>query len=168
MKAMKYRQQRRAAYHEAAHAVARIHVGASPAGCEIRADGTGDTHGTGEPWRSASEGQYAAWEMLTYKLAGGYAEARVAKASAAFIFMTASKEDMESAQEVLIWLVKRRFAVDTDAAWLRAENETRRFLRERWADIERVAIALIDQGRLEPTDVVGLVQTKLIPAPQRT
>jgi hypothetical protein len=62
---------RASAFHEAAHAVARLYVGAQATDVEIRNDGSGLTHGTGELW-AAGHDQYASWNLLLYALAGPY------------------------------------------------------------------------------------------------
>jgi ATP-dependent Zn protease len=75
------KRQKQVAYHEAAHAVARVYVGAPCAPVEINGN-AGMTHGTGEQWRSSSAGQYAAWDHALVTLAGPFAEGRISKCRA--------------------------------------------------------------------------------------
>lgn len=152
------RRLRRAAFHEAGHAVARVHVGSASTPVEVRPDGTGESHGTGEHWACRSQGQYAAWDFLLMLLAGGYSEARYTRRSANEIFFGPASGDFERAQLPINWLVERGFSEDPDAAWRRAEADTRAFLRKHWDAVERVAEALLQRGRLEAEEVAALVE----------
>jgi hypothetical protein len=142
-----------AAFHEAAHAVARAHVGAKITGAEIRRDGTGFSEGTGKLWRSGSGGQYAAWDSLIVTLSGAYAEARICKRSRAIVCMTSGREDFEEARQAVDWLTARGYANSREGAWDRAERETLEFMRARWPDIERVAAGLLQRGKLTAREV---------------
>lgn len=155
---MARRHSRAAAFHEAAHAVARAHVGAKITGAAISLDGAGVSFGTGELWRSASGGQGAAWDYLIVTLAGAYAEARIAKQSRAVVCLTRGREDHEEARAVIRWLTAHDFATNESAAWDRAERETLEFLREGWPAIERVAAGLLKSGRLEAAEVQRLIK----------
>jgi hypothetical protein len=70
---------------------------------------------------------------------------------------------MVIAQATIESLVEHGFAHDEGAGWMRAEQETRAFLKERWNEISRVANALAALGKLTATEVIELVD----PAPQR-
>ena len=153
-------------FHEAAHAVARLHVGECATATEVRPDGSGMSHGTGLPWRPESSGQHAAWDFLLVRLSGGYAEARVSRRSAFSVFFTNAKDDHDNAQNAISWLVENGYADSGDAAWLRAETETRDFLNHRWQAIQRVATALQTAGKLDGAEVIALAQLAF-PAPQR-
>ncbi len=150
--------QKAAAFHEAAHAVARAHVGAQVTGAEIRPDGTGFSEGTGELWRSASGGQYAAWDALIVALSGPYAEARLSKQSRAIVCLTRGRDDWQGAKLAIRWLAAKDFAPSEAKAWERAERETLDFLRSRWPAIERVAAGLLERGRLEAEEVRRLLE----------
>jgi hypothetical protein len=140
------------AFHEAAHAVARLYVGARATDVEIRNDGSGLSHGTGELWE-AGYGQYALWNFLLYALAGPYAEARVSHRDRVLVMFTRGAEDYRATQEPIAWLVARGYAATERAAWRHAESETLVFLRERWPAITRVAAALLKSGRLSALEV---------------
>lgn len=158
-----------AAFHEAAHGVAQHYVGATVGAIVVDQRGGGFCEGTGVAWRCASHGQYAVWDYLLFLLSGGFAEARVAKKSATTVFLTTALDDMARAQQAIDWLVANAFAEDVHAAWLRAECETRAFLAERWGDIERVAAALAQYGRLEAEELVELLaRASQQPLQQRT
>lgn len=146
----------RVAIHEAAHAVARIHVGAVPTPVEIYRNGSGMSHGTGEVWTSSSRGQYVTWDLLIVLLAGALAEARVAKRDSLWILLSAGRVDYQQAQALFRQLIDDGYARDMAAAHDRAEEETRAFLRLRWKAIERVARPLAQRGRLEAAEVVAL------------
>lgn len=125
------RQLRIAAFHEAAHAVARLHVGAEPMAVEINEDGSGLSHGSGKCLGQLSGGgQYAAWSSLIIALSGGFAESRVAKQDSSLVFLAGGGvEDYAEAQETFTWLVEHGFTADEHEAWLRAEREMKEFLR---------------------------------------
>lgn len=149
---------RAVAIHEAAHAVARLHVGAPATPVEVRPNGAGLTDGTLERWVCRSTGQYAAWDKLTVTLAGGCAEARASKRSPLMVFLSGgASDDYANAQPVIGWLVEQGYAQDEHQAWSRAEAETKAFVREQWASIERVADMLQRHGRLEGHEVVAAV-----------
>jgi hypothetical protein len=111
------------------------------------------------PWKSNGPGQHAAWEYLLVVLAGGYCEARLAKKSAAIVFLMTARDDYEAAQAPLQWLVEHGYAVDEKAAWQRAEAEVRDFLKVKWPQIERVANELLLRLRLSAEEVVALAET---------
>ena len=143
---------RASAFHEAAHAVARLYVGARATDVEIRNDGSGLSHGTGELW-AAGHGQYASWNLLLYTLAGPYAEARVSHRDRVLVMFTRGADDYRAAQESIAWLVARGYVATERAAWGRAESETLMLLRDRWPAITRVAAALLSSGRLSALEV---------------
>lgn len=135
-----------ASVHEAAHAVARLHVGAPATDTEVLAGGAGMTHGTGGQWLCRSTGQYALWDLLTVLLAGGLAEAKVSKRAACLVFMSNAVDDYAQAREVIGTLVASGFAKSEADAYLRAEAETKAMLRERWEDVRRLAALLRSSG----------------------
>ena len=143
------RASRLSATHEAAHAVARVYVGGLPTAVEIDVNGGGLSHAPNEMWACGSRDQFAAWDYLVVMLAGGYAEARAAKRAATTVFSTTASEDMAQALSVIEWLVQQRFAVDSQEAWRRAEDETKRFLNLRWTEIDTVAAALLEHSKLD-------------------
>src|SRR5690348_13013084 len=113
------KRQKQVAYHEAGHAVARIHVGAEPTAIEI--EGTeGLCEGTGKPWVSAHHGQYSVWNHLIVLLAGVDAEARVSKRCRVDLFLGAGAYDYQVARPAIDWLVANNYADSSDAAWRRA------------------------------------------------
>ncbi|WP_448172290.1 hypothetical protein [Rhizobacter fulvus] len=152
------------AIHEAAHAVARVYVGAEIGSATVTTDGGGFVRGTGEPWKCRWSGQHAGWAYLLVLFAGGYAEARVSKRAAATVFLTNAKDDAQEAQQSLEMLVAQAFASDQNAAWLRAEADTREFLKGHWPAIERVADALQADGHVSASELVNLVEL----APQQS
>ena len=145
--------QKGAAYHEAGHAVARLWVGGEPMPVEVRRDGTGLSHGSGQVWRTAGEGQYALWDRVLLCLAGPWAEARAVKRSGFATLMTYGADDWREAQRYIGQIVQGRGASSERDAWVRAERETRQFVGEAWPDIERVAEALRREGRLDAEGV---------------
>ena len=149
------------AYHEAGHAVARVYVGAQPTAVETRADGGGTSYGTSQQWESSRKGQYAAWDLVLYSLAGPRAEARISRTAYVVIVLTSGREDYESAKPVIRWLIQHGFADGEKAAWHRAEEEVRQFMRTHWPHICRVADALMSRGRLEGPEVVQIVGQRL-------
>lgn len=153
---MKQLLSRAACVHEAAHAVARLHVGSSATPTVVHEDGTGLSHGQGR-WKSAHTGQYALWNLLVVMLAGGLAEARVRKKSAPWIFLTTAREDWSEASRLLTSLVDRGLADNFDGAYLRAEEETRLMLKACWWTILRVSEALQERGALSPEQLVSMV-----------
>jgi hypothetical protein len=131
------------AYHEAAHAVARIYCGFGATDTEINSDGSGTSHGTGG---CALDPTY-----LVVLLAGPCAEARVAGQSRmAVLFSGGGKDD---------WAALRQHPLYSAKALI-AQKETNRFLRRAWLDIDRVARALIDLGKLPASKTARLVGQK--------
>jgi len=137
-----------AAFHESGHAVMRIvRLGAATA-IDIGADGSGYSHGTGA--------SICITDKIEIALAGPLAESRARKISAAAIFMTGGRQDMEHASELAAgWAVS---IGDDRAAVLReAEANARRFLRYYWSSVERVASAVLETGYLTSSEVDALV-----------
>ena len=162
------------AIHEAAHAVARIAVGATPTLVDAFPNGSGMSHGTGEQWISGATGQYATWDLLIVLLAGGLAEARASKTWSLVIFFRSAADDFAAAQRLFGQLVRQGFAGDVNAAWKRAEGETREMLRANWPAVEAVAERLSLCGRVEAEEVVAIVRAawpgsnRRNPAPQQS
>jgi hypothetical protein len=78
-----------AAFHEAAHAVARLQVMHAPAtAVEITRSGAGLTHGTTRPW-AFRRSRRLARQLIVCALAGSYAEACVSRRPLAQIPTTA-------------------------------------------------------------------------------
>lgn len=153
---MKAKSLRPAAFHEAAHALARLHVGAQCTSCEIFPNGAGISHGTHDAWRSNGHGQHSAWEYLLVLLAGGYCEARLTKKSPMVVFLMTARDDAEAAKAPLRWLVKNGYAIDEETAWRRAEADVKEFLKARWPQIEKVATELQQRLRLSVEEVATL------------
>lgn len=145
------RRRKGAAFHEAAHAVARLHVGAMATAVEISRTGGGHTHGT--PGRWPGRGQDRMWKWLLCLFAGSYAEAYVSRRSLARTLVTSGKLDLEEAEPAIAWLVARGYASDSQGVCELAHWETFAFLIERWDSIERVAAALLENGRLSARQV---------------
>jgi hypothetical protein len=140
-------QRRFAAFHESGHAVMRIvRLGAATA-IDIGADGSGYSQGTG------------ASIFVTHKieiaLAGPLAESRARKISAAAIFMTGGRQDMEHATELAAgWAVT--IGGERSAVLREAEANARRFLRYYWSSVERLACAVQESGNLTSLEVDAL------------
>jgi hypothetical protein len=141
-------QRRFAAFHESGHAVMRIvRLGAATA-IDIGADGSGYAHGTGA--------SICITDKIEIALAGPLAESRARKISAAAIFMTGGRLDMEHASELAAgWAVSIRG--DRAAVLREAEANARRFLRYYWSSVERVASAVLETGNLTSSEVDALV-----------
>lgn len=150
-----------AAYHEAGHVVFRHLIGLPLVAVHISADGSGLTHGTGETITYTS--QYDVWNYIAYTLAGPYAEARATHRARYLVFMFGGSDDHEAAEDALQWLVDHNYAKDYQSAWDRAERETMDCLREHWPAIERIALALLQKGRLETHEVVPLLTPPPLP-----
>jgi hypothetical protein len=147
-----------AAFHEAGHAVARLHVGAPPTATWIAPDGRGVSEGTGTRWTSASPGYHAAWDLLLVLLAGPHAEAKQAQRSRAFVMRSSGAQDFAEAKPIVAALVRRGYADDELAAWRRADQDVRRFVQSRWPAVASLAWALACAGRVPAEDLVRLVR----------
>jgi hypothetical protein len=145
---------RAVAFHEAAHAVARLHVGA-PA-TAVRIIPTGFTHGTR---RWAGRGQDRVWSWILVLFAGSYAQAWVSRRRLDRVIITSGKLDLEEAAPAVAWLVRRGYARNRMEALTRIHWETLMFLALRWNAIERVAAALLRDGRLSGSRVRALALT---------
>lgn len=147
------KQHKATAFHEAGHAVARLYVGAEPTGAII--DGPkGFSFGTNLSWESAHSGQYAIWDRLICDLAGTHAEARASKRAIAWVALNSGLEDYRSATPRISQLVANGFANSESAAWRRAEEETREYIKDCWGAIGHVATALLAKGHLSADEVV--------------
>jgi len=141
------------AFHEAAHAVARLHVGA-PA-TAVRIVGGGYTHGSR---RWPGRGQERIWKWLLVLFAGSYAQAFMSRRSFARTIKTFGKLDLKEAARAIRWLVQRGYARNSLLALERVHWETFAFLALRWDAIERVADALHERGRLTARQVRSLAE----------
>jgi hypothetical protein len=114
---------------------------------DVSDDGSGHSHGTGAEIRITNKIEIA--------LAGPLAEARARKISAAAIFMTGGRQDIEHASELAA-----RWAItigSSQVAVLRESEATaRRFLRYYWPAVERLAGALLESGSLTNLEVDAL------------
>jgi hypothetical protein len=146
-----------AAYHEAAHAVARIHVGAAASAVEVRLSDKG-LHGHQEPLVYRKDSQGFAWDFALVCLAGPYAEARVSWRMLTCILNTTGAHDDEASAHEHAWLEANGYAADYSAAWRRTRREMREFLHQRWPAIALVAEALQARGRLEAHEVTTLCE----------
>ena len=140
-------QRRFAAFHESGHAVMRIvRLGAATA-IDIGADGSGYSHGTGA--------SICITDKIEIALAGPLAESRARRISAAAIFMTGGRQDMEHASELAAdWA--STIGSDRDAVLREAEANARRFLRYYWSSVERLASAVLESGNLTGSEVDAL------------
>lgn len=145
------------AYHEAGHAVARIHVGAGATAVEIRPDGSGFCHGTGQPMLIVDgASQEAAYNVILIFAAGPHAEARASRKSAAVTMLTSGSDDWKQIEPQIDWLIARRFAQDSGRAQSRMRQHLRQFFKQRWPAIERVAAALLQKRFLSADEVRAL------------
>jgi hypothetical protein len=62
------------------------------------------------------------------------------------------------AQTAIRWLAQNRYAKDEQAAWECCQHDVAVFLNERWPEIERVARALLERGRLKVAEIVAIAQ----------
>lgn len=154
---------RSAAFHEAGHAVARIHVGFSATLTEVYADGSGMSHAQDGGICNGGS-QYPVWNMLVVLLAGPWAEARYRKKGSLWVLSTTGKVDWRDAVRLMDWLTEHGFAADRNEAFERAEAETREMLKSRWNAIGRVAAALLQHRKLTADQVDALTRE---PAHQR-
>jgi hypothetical protein len=140
-------QRRFAAFHESGHAVMRIvRLGAATA-IDIGADGSGYSHGTGA--------SIFITDKIEIVLAGPLAESRARKVSAAAIFMTGGRQDMEHASELAAgWAIS--IGADRGIVLREAEANARRFLRYYWSSVERLAFAVLESGNLTSSEVAAL------------
>jgi len=95
---------RATAFHEAAHAVARLHVGASATAVQIVPHGM--THGSR---RWAGRGERRMWNWLLVLFAGSYAQAFETRRSLTRTVLHSGKLDMAAAAPAVAWLVRRGY-----------------------------------------------------------
>ena len=158
MTSLRIKPSKSAAFHEAGHAVASIRVCKRiPPMVEIRGDGSGMTHGTGEALRLV--GQYDVWDELIYAMAGIYAQARAMKQSPVVAHFRGGLNDYVGARPFVQWLVEHGFAESESAAFQRVHRETGYFIRKNWKAIERVATALLERRRLDANELTSLIDT---------
>ena len=136
-----------AAFHEAGHAVMRIVRHGAATAIDVSDDGSGNSHGTGASIRVT--------DKIEIALAGPLAEARTRKISAAAIFMTGGRQDLEDASELAAcWAVT--VGSDQGAVLREAEATARRFLRYYWTAVERLAGAVLESGSLTNSEVEAI------------
>lgn len=90
--------------------------------------------------------------------AGSYAEACASRRSLARTLRTSGKLDLEEAEPAIQWLVRRGHARRSLDVLMQTHFATCAFLALRWDSIERVAAALLENGRLSASRVRQLVQ----------
>jgi hypothetical protein len=147
-----------AAFHEAAHAVARLHVMCAPlTAVEITRSGAGLTYGSTRPW-AIRRSQALARKLILCALAGSYAEACVSRRPLARILTTAGCRDVAQAAPAFVWLVKHRYARTVRSALDCSHWEVIKFLALHWPAIESVAQALRVHGRLSGRQVRKLAR----------
>ncbi len=134
---------RAAAFHEAGHAVARLHIGAPATAVQIVPYGY--TRGSR---RWPGRGQMRMWKWLLVLFAGSYAQAFETRRSLARTIRTSGKRDLEAAAPAVVWLVRKGYARTRMAALRRVHADTMVFLVLRWDAIDRVAAALLKDGKL--------------------
>ena len=114
---------------------------------DIGDDGSGYSHGTGASIRVT--------DKIEIALAGPLAEARARKISAAAIFMTGGRQDLDHASELAArWAIN--IGSDQSAVLREAEATARRFLRYYWPAVERLASAVLESGKLTNAEVAAL------------
>ncbi len=143
-----------AAYHEAGKAVARLHVGVAP-GDDIFA---AESDGAPGQWSADSDGQRGARHHVFVKMAGWRAEARALQSSLGSSARLRHAKAYRGAQTAIRWLAQNHYSADEQTAWEQCQHEVASFLAERWPEIERVARALLERGRLEAAEIVNLAQ----------
>jgi hypothetical protein len=136
-----------AAFHEAGHAVMRIVRQGAATAIDVSDDGSGYSRGTGTSIHVT--------DKIEIALAGPLAEARSRKISAAAIFMTGGRQDMEHASELAArWAIT--VGSDQGAVLREAEATARRFLRYYWSAVERLAGAVLESGSLTNLEVAAI------------
>jgi len=143
---------RAAAFHEAGHAVARLHVGASATA--VRIVPYGFTHGS-RRWPGRGERRILNWCLVLF--AGSYAQAFASRRSLERTVLHSGKLDLQEAPAIA-WLVRRGYARTRMEALMRVHLETLMFLALRWDAIERVSAGLIKDGRLTARQVRALAR----------
>jgi hypothetical protein len=144
---------RAAAFHEAGHAVARLHVGAPATAVQIIPHGM--THGS-RRWAGRGERRMLNWLLVLF--AGSYAQAFETRRSLARTVLHSGKLDMQAAAPAVAWLVRHGYARTRMEALRRVHAETVLFLMLRWVAIERVAAGLLKDGKLTARQVRALAR----------
>jgi hypothetical protein len=138
------RDDRRAAYHEAGHAVARVVLGLGATRVEVERDGSGTTHGTHAIYRDHG----ALIARIQMALAGPVAEARYAHRALSEILAGPGSGDLASAEDML------------DALGLNAQHlepffrMTRTLVLRWWDSISAVAQTLVTRRSLKADELL--------------
>ena len=136
-----------AAFHESGHAVMRIVRHGAATAIDVSDDGSGCSSGTGASIHVT--------DKIEITLAGPLAEARARKISAAAIFMTGGRQDLEHASGLAAsWAIA--IGSDQGAVLRQAEATARRFLRYYWSAVERLAGAVLETGSLTDLEVAAI------------
>jgi hypothetical protein len=146
---------RAAAFHEAAQAVARLHVGAPATAVLITRTRGGLTYGARE---RPGRGDARVWNWLLVLFAGSYAQAFASHRSLWQTFKYSGKLDLEEAAPAVSWLVRRGYVRSRKEVLRRVHAATLAFLLLRWDAIERVAGALLRHGRVSARQVRALAR----------
>jgi hypothetical protein len=136
---------RAVAFHEAAHAVARLHVGAPATALWITRTGDGLSN-SARKW--PGRGEAREWKWLLVLFAGSYARAFASRRSLWRTFKYSGKLELEEAAPAINWLVRRGYVRSRTEALRRVHAAALAFLLLRWDAIERVAARLLEEGRL--------------------
>src|SRR5687767_4636989 len=144
---------RTVAYHEAGHAVARVAVGEPATLTELRPNGGGASHNL--------PGDMEAWHVIFIALAGPaaqmHAEVLASGLSPADVIAGDVPPGGHADYEKAV-AAARTVGNETDAAHIFAEIHgfVREFVSEYWPQIEKVARALMEVGRVEKFDATAV------------
>jgi hypothetical protein len=142
------------AFHEAAHAVARLHVGEPAIALKITPT-SGFTHGA-RKWHGRGEARM--WKWLLVHFAGSYAQAFASRRSLWRTFKYSGKLDLAEAAPAVSWLVKHCYVRTRMEVLRRVHAATLAFLMFRWDAIDRVATGLLKDGKLSARRVRSLAR----------
>jgi hypothetical protein len=146
---------RAAAFHEAARAIACLHVGAPASAVRITRTNLNISHDA-RTW--SGRGETRVWKRLLVLFAASYAQAFASRRSLWRTFRYSGKLELEEAAPAISWLVQRGYVRNRTEALRRVHAAALAFLLLRWDAIDRVAAGLLKDGRLSARQLRVLAQ----------
>ena len=142
------------AFHAAAHAVLAHSMGRAVVLVDITDHEDHTTIRDIEP-----QNQFEAQELIVIRLAGVYAQARIAGSTILAAVRNGGEADYEAAAKLARSITEAGYAKSESALWSQCEWEVDMQLKEHWPRVQRVAQALEARGKLTAEEFAVLYRS---------